>query len=175
MKYVACARAKIVIGFEKEDGKIVWGKCVGDESKKISGQAVYDFAKKTFRRGDEVNVDFTVVKNEMLVKRVEAVKGSKREESVPVTTAPREVKTTSVKDQKVLKDLDLPVYDYPRGYMSPKTPEESAQIRKLALISSTSDIVAGMLTALTGQADPNSLSEVTKQYIKEIFETLNNL
>ena len=173
MRFVACVKSKVAIGLEKEDQKILWAKC---------SQAVYDYAKKNLRKGDEVIVDGKQEGRDYVVSRIEKRSGSKQEVSSPVTMeksvvppvkSPVKPENMTAQDHKVLTDMNLPVFEYPRGYMSPKTPEESRQIRSLAIVSSTADIVAGMLTALTGQVDPNALVELTRNYINAVYDTLD--
>ena len=171
MKYVAAVKTKAVLGFDL-DGKTVWGE---------AEIPAYEYAKASLKKGDSVNVEYILVKGQMKIQKIEKIQvASKREETTPVTTKDAvavKPETKVYHEPYVKPEVEKYGYkdiEYGRYFMNPKTPEESKQIRSLSLMDSTSNIVAGMMEACSGQVGPEDMLELVKKYINTVYDVLDN-
>lgn len=185
MKLLAISQKTKGIRFVTENGKEEWGSCIGDYSKKTSGDDVLKFVSNNFKAGDEARVDYIVKNGHIQIKGVYKLEG--KVETSPVepkktVEAPKPTPVTVppvVKSEPKYTGVGPKVSDYASGlvypdrYMSPRTPEESKQIRSLALIGSTAEIVNGMLISQQCVIDANSLPSVVESWINTIYNILD--
>lgn len=169
----------VKVGFKKpviqvdNNGKLMWMNCVDNKEHNTTGQGLYEYIKKNFKTGDDIVPEYKEEKGNYYCNRVSQGK----------TNVTEQIQESKKETEKIeLPKVSVPVktenkyqYEYPRGYMSPKTPEESLQIKKLSLIDSVAQIVSGMLNSQVGSIDGNSVIAITKVYIKEVFDELNKI
>jgi len=120
------------------EGKEIWMGC---------SESVYNWCKKNFKEGDEIDVTYTEKNGQYTATR--AVK--KGYNNAP----PAEKATPKAKGTNDTPPVKSGQFAYPRDYMKSKNPEESAQIRALSILSS----VCHAVPTMTGQVDLNSLGD----------------
>lgn len=141
---VAYKRGDRILIKVNKDGKDIWMEC---------SENVFNWCKKTFTEGEEIDVTYTEKNGQYTTTRV-CKKGSNNAppaESYKKTTV--ENKTAPSKNNVSQQVGNM---SYPREFMKSKNPEESKQIRALSILSSVTQAVQ----ALAGHVDPNNIGDI---------------
>ena len=133
-----CLMMKVVV-----DGKEQWADC---------SQAVYDFAKKSFKEGQEVTLTAAYENNRYNVSRMESGNGGGTQTTPSTSPTSKPATTTGTSSSGAGKT----------SYGS-KSPEESERITRLSVFSS----VCTALGAIPGQVEVNAIGDVAEElYIR---------
>ena len=162
---------KILVKIALDDGKEVWA---------TTSEAVYNWAKKNFKDGDEINAEYTTKNGQYFVNRITTGGSGSKKTITPKKTTSDSLYTcedcgASLKDGKYKKcytcnkknpsksSSKSGSHDYKNGAPYGSLLHiEATRRNKLAVFSS----ICTAVTALAGQIDPNSLGD----YLIENFE-----
>lgn len=134
---------RVSIKVQDGDKKPVWMTC---------SDAVYSWCKKSFKDGDEVNVEYTENNGRFTATRVSKDGTSPAPQVEKKAEAPKQ-------ETKVEKPATgVASYSRPREYMKPKTPEESKQMRACSILSS----VCQAVQSIVGHIDVNGLGDIVE-------------
>lgn len=148
MKFIKAAYQKKMVKVEIESGNPVWATC---------SDAVHAFAKKAFKEGDEVDIQYDQKNGQYFVTRITKPGQStytNKEEYSPKTDFPKTTPTNIVNSNSTAKKYT--------SYS--KSPEDKEQIKRLSVLRAVSTAVQTM----TGQLDANTLGD----YIEELYRKL---
>jgi len=164
-KFVKAGYRNEGLFFILEDDRKVWGTCVGDE--RASGTQVYNYLKKTFKEGDEIDIDFYIEKDEngkdqYYVKRV-SKKGSGYTKSVASTSTSRNFQSK-------------------KSYIHP--PKVVDNKNESIIRQTVVKAVAQTMTGLQGYVDPNNVELIARKLyilyydlvqmpIEEVYKNIN--
>ena len=163
MKFVSAGKQKhgFFVDLEDGTGKKIWMNCADSPEHKTTEAQLYNWAKK-IKTDTLVEVEYTKDdKNNYYATRINLVKEVVNNQPTP------EAKFQNVKVEKN--------FLYPDRYQYPKTPEESEQIKKLAIAHSVTTVVKGILVNQQGSIDRNQLSEFIKTAFVIVTEEVKKL
>ena len=148
---------KILVKIALDNGNEVWA---------TTTQAVYNWAKKNFEDGDEVDVEYTLKNGEYFVKRISAQgKGSKKTTSTTNYSFICEDCGAELKDDKYKKCYTCNKKNSSSKSKSSRTDEVGKSIERQAMMKASCDAIKVM----TGQvSDVGTLGDM----IVELYEKL---
>ena len=146
MRFIQPAKTKSMIKIELDDGRQVWAYCNKD--------AVYNYAVKSLKEGDEITLRYTQKNGQYYVDYV-TKKGAYNTPTSKQTETP-------VNNPDTLKEDTETNYQSKRFYG--KSPEEREQIKRLSILGSVCEAVK----ALPGQVDLDNIWDVIKKGYDEL-------
>jgi len=142
---------RISIKVKNNEGNDIWMGC---------SEKVFNWCRKSFKDGDEVDVEYTKKDGQYTASRV-----IKKDSSSTSSNEKEKEKTYSSESTPNSKSDKI---IYPREYMKPKTPEEAKQMRACSILSSVCNAVNG----LAGHIDPNNIGDIIESLYDKFTKKL---